>query len=111
MLVAPSVDPTKERYRRGLLSLFEGGDLVDAALVATPLEGRGKPQLDDLVSQAGGHNACPDGKDVGVVVLPRHPRGVQVVAQRRPHPRDLVGSDLFPLTAAAQHDAPISLPT
>ncbi len=32
---------------------------------------------------------------------------VEIVAERRANPRDLVGGDLFALSAAAEHDAPL----
>ena len=49
----------------------------------------------------------PIDEDVGVVVLARQPRRIQIVAQRRADTRDLVGGDLFALAAAAEHDAAI----
>src|SRR4029453_6900440 len=44
---------------------------------------------------------------VGVVVLPRHPRGVKIVAERGAHAGHLVGGDLLPLTAAANYDSAV----
>ena len=50
-------------------SLLQGGELVDPALVAPAFEGRGEPQLGDLVGQSLGDDAGTDRQHVGVVVL------------------------------------------
>ena len=44
---------------------------------------------------------------VGVVVLARHPRGVEVVAERGADAEHLVGGNLLALAAAADHDAAV----
>ena len=82
-------------------------DLVDAALMAPALERRVQPDAQDLVGEAERDDAAAHREDVGVVVLPRQPRGVEIVAQRGANAGDLVGGDLLALTAAAEHDAAI----
>src|SRR3954451_2368417 len=69
-----------------------------------------QPQLEDLVGEADRDDAAAHREDVGVVVLARQPRGVEVVAQRRTNPVDLVRGDLLALPAAAEHDAAIGAP-
>ncbi len=54
-------------------------------------------------------DAPAHGQHVGVVVLPAHAGGVQVVAQRGAHAVDLVGGDLLALPGAAEDDAAVGL--
>ena len=77
--------------------------------MAPARERRDEPELDDLVGERGGDDAAADRQDVGVVVLARHPRTIQVVAEGGANPVDLVGRDLFPLAAPADDDAAIRL--
>src|SRR5437867_2792433 len=69
------------------------------------LERGGHPDGEDFVSEAERDDAAADREDVRIVVRAREAGGVQVVAQRRASPCDLVGGDLLALTAAADHDA------
>ena len=73
--------------------------------MASTFEGGVQPQRHDFLRQARSHDAAADGEDVGVVMRPRHARGVEVVAQRGANPVDFIGSDLFALSAAADDDA------
>ena len=104
-------DVREERVEIGVLggrvaeARFEPGQLVDAALVPTALERGGEPQLGDLLGEPVGDDAGPHREHVGVVVLPGHACGVEVVAQRGAHACDLVGRELLALAAAAEHDA------
>ena len=66
-----------------------------------------EPQRENLVGQPEGHDAAAHREDVGVVVLPGEAGSVRVVAQGGPNAGDLVGRDLLPLPAAAEHDAAI----
>ena len=70
-------------------------------------ERRREPQRHDFVRQAKRDDAPAHGEDVGVVVLARQARHVEIVAERRAHAGHFVRRDLFPLTAAAQHDTAI----
>src|SRR5262245_10534922 len=88
-------------------SAFVSCNLIEAALMTPAFELRIQPEADDLVSQPEGDNAAAHREHVRVVVLSRKPRRVQIVAQRRPDPRDLVGRDLLALAAAAEHDAAV----
>ena len=84
-----------------------GGDLIEAPLVASAFERGVQPERQDLVGQAEGDDAAAHREDVGVVVLARQPRGVEIVAQRGADAGDLVGGDLLALAAAAEHDAAV----
>src|SRR3954469_10855310 len=88
---------------------FNLGDLIDAALVAAALEGRAQPQRDNFIRQSEGHDPAADGEHVGVVVLARHARGVEIVAERGADSAHLVRRDLFPLAAAADDDAAVGV--
>src|SRR4029077_1885072 len=82
-------------------------DLIEPALVAPALELGPQPQLEDLVREPERDDASAHREDVGVVVLAREARGVEVVAQRGADAAHLVRGDLFALAAAAEHDAAI----
>jgi len=75
--------------------------------VAAALIFGSQPQFENLVGQAEGDDAGPDRENVGVVVLAREARGVEIVAERRAHAAHLVGGNLLALPAAAEHDAAI----
>ena len=75
--------------------------------MATALERGAEPERQNLVGQPEGDDAPPHGEDVGVVVLARQPRGVEIVAERGADADHLVGGDLLALTGAAEHDAPV----
>ena len=66
-----------------------------------------EPERQDFVGQAEGDDAAAHREDVGVVVLAREPRGVEVVAERGADAGDFVGGDLLALAAAAEHDAAV----
>src|SRR5262245_27051934 len=57
---------------------IEGDELVDAPLVASALEAGGAKREDDVLGQAGASDPLAEADDVGVVVLARHPRRVDV---------------------------------
>src|SRR5262249_18611997 len=80
-------------------------DLIEPPLVASTLEGGLQPQLENLVGEPERDDASAHREHVGVVVLARQPRGIEVVAERGADAAHLVGGDLLALTAAAQHDA------
>ena len=82
-------------------------DLIEAPLMASALERRVQPERQDLVGEAEGDDAAAHREDVGVVVLARQPRRVEIVAERGADARHLVGGDLLALAAAAEHDAAI----
>src|SRR6202030_2312929 len=86
--------------RSHVLLLFQLADLVDAALVASSLELGIEEDLRYLLGQLGGDDASADRKDVGVVVLARHPRRVQIVAERGAGAVHFVGRDLLALPAS-----------
>ena len=90
-----------------LIAAFRGGDLVDAALMPSALERRVEPEREDFVGQPERDDPAAHRQHVGVVVLARQPRGVEIVAQRGADAGDLVGGDLLALSAAAEHDAAI----
>src|SRR3954462_9980115 len=50
-------------------------------------------------------HACADGQDVGIVVLARKLRRLDVPRQRSPYSFHLVGRDLFSVTRSPQYDA------
>ena len=75
--------------------------------MAPALERGGEPERQNLVGQPEGDDAPSHGEDVGVVVLARQPRGVEIVAERGADADHFVGGDLLALTRAAEHDAPI----
>ena len=70
-------------------------------------ERRREPQRQDFVRQSEGHDPAAHREDVGVVVLARQARGIEIVAERRADAGDLVRRDLLPLSAAAEDDAAI----
>src|SRR5207247_8577179 len=84
---------------------FRRGNLLDPPLMTSALERRGEPQRQDLVGEAERDNASAHRKHVGVVVLARQPRRIEIVAERRTDAGDLVRCDLLALTAAAEDDA------
>jgi hypothetical protein len=92
----------------GALAL-DGRNLIDAPLMPSALERCRQPECHDLVCQPGPDDPSANGEHIGVVVLPRHPRRVELVAERRTHAGDFVGRYLLALTAAAHHDAAIGL--
>jgi len=73
--------------------------------VAASLERCLKPDFDDFICQPEPYDAPAHGKHIGVVMQTRHACGVQVIAERGANAPHLVGGDLFPLSAAAEHDA------
>ena len=75
--------------------------------MAPAVEGRLQPDTHDLVGEAECDDPAAHREDVGVVVLPRKPGRVEIVAQRRADTGDLVGGDLFALSAPAEHDAAV----
>ena len=85
------------------------GDLIEALLMAAAFERRLEPQLENLVGQAERDDASAHREDVGVVVLARQARRVEIVAERRADAAHLVGGDLLALAAAAEHDAAVGL--
>src|SRR5581483_5431112 len=89
------------------LPFLRGRNLIDAALVTAAFEAGGQPQRQDLVGEAERDDAAAHREDVRVVVLARQARGVEVVAQRGAHARDLVRGDLLALSAAAEDDAAV----
>src|SRR5258707_7155331 len=99
-----------ESWCRWPSTFFLHGDLVEPALVAPARVLRLQPELEDLVRETEGDDASADREDVGVVVLARQARGIQIVAERRADAGYLVGGDLFALTAAAEHDPAIGAP-
>jgi len=64
-----------------------------------------QPQREDLVREAEGDDPSAHRQDVGVVVLARQSRGVEIVAEGGADARHLVRGDLFALAAAAKDDA------
>ena len=97
------------RHRRSpRISIF--GDLVDPALVAAAaFELRVEEDPRDLLGELGGHDPGADREHVGIVVLARHARGVEIVAERGARAAHLVGRDLLALPAAAEHDAHVGV--
>jgi len=88
---------------------FEGGDLVDAALMAAAFKlGCGKGG-DDLLSETDTHDAAPQRQHVRIIVFTRHPRGIEAIAERSAHTAHLVRSELFTLAAAAEDDPPVGI--
>jgi hypothetical protein len=95
-------------YSASSLVLYVG-NLIDTSLVASSLEGGIEPEPDDLVGQSGRDDPPAHGQDIGVVVRPRHPRRVEIVAERRANAAYLVGGDLLPLTAPADDQTALRL--
>lgn len=85
------------------------GDLLDPPLMASALERRRQPKRQDFFGEAKTDDAAAQGEDVGIIVLTRHPRGIQIVAERRPDAGYFVGGNLLALTAPAEHDAAIGM--
>src|SRR3954467_13513343 len=92
------------------LSFLRRRDLIDAPLVPSARESGVEPQREDVIREPEGDDAAAHGEYVGVVVLAGQARGIEIVAERGPHSRDLVGGDLLALSAAAEHDAAIGRP-
>ena len=70
-------------------------------------ERRVQPQRENFVRETEGDDASAHGEDVGVIVLARKARRVEVVAERGADTGDLVRGDLFALPRTAEHDAAI----
>ena len=68
-----------------------------------------QPYRQNLVSQPERDNPAAHGKDVRVVVLPRQPCRVQIIAERGANSGDFVGGDLLALPASAEHDPAFGL--
>src|SRR3989442_1614655 len=66
-------------------------DLLQPPLVTSTLERRPEPNSDDLIGEPEPDDPSPHREDVGVVVLAGEPRRIEIVAQRRANPDDLVG--------------------
>ena len=66
--------------------------------MAAAFERGAEPERQYFVGQPEGDDAPSDGEDVGVVVLARQPRGVEIVAERGADADHLVGGDLLALT-------------
>ena len=90
--------------------LLRFADLIDAPLVAAAFERRLEPQRDNLVREPERDDPAAHREDVGIVVLARQARGVEIVAERGADAGDLVGGDLLALPAAAEHDAALGAP-
>src|SRR6185503_15549351 len=71
---------------------------------------RGEPQRENFVREPEGDDPAAHREDIGVVVLARQARGVEIVAERGANAGDLVGRDLLALPAAAKHDAALGAP-
>ena len=85
----------RDRRRRALrascrdASAFErhdasrsSADLIEASLMPAAFERRVQPERENLVGEAERDDAAAHREDVGVVVLARQPRRVEIVAQR-----------------------------
>ena len=79
----------------------------DAGKVATTFKRRRQKRGKDFFRQPNANNAGTNAEYIRVVVRTRQACGVEVVAQCRTHTMNLVGSDLFALPAAAEHDAQV----
>src|SRR4029450_8041355 len=79
----------------------------DPPLVAAASETGFQPQRHDFIGKAEGDDAPAHREDVGVVVLARQPRGIEIVAQRGANPAAFVCGDLLALAAAADDDTAI----
>lgn len=66
-----------------------------------------QPRRQNLVRETEGDDASAHGEDVGVVVLSRKTRRIEIVAERGAHADDFVRGDLFALAGTAEHDAAI----
>jgi 23S rRNA (cytosine1962-C5)-methyltransferase len=66
---------------------------------------RRQPQRQDFVGEAERDDAPAHRQDVGIVVLAREPRRIEIVAERGADAGDLVRGNLLALPAAAQDDA------
>jgi hypothetical protein len=77
--------------------------------VTAALEAGRQPDPNDLPSVRRREHARPDREHVGVVVRSRQTRHVEVVAERRADPDDLVRGDLLPLTGSTEDDRALRL--
>ncbi len=84
--------------------------MIDPALVPSAVELRVEPDPQDLFGQTERDDTTAHREHVRIVVRARQARRVEVVAQRGANPDNLVGGDLFALSAAADHDAAIGAP-
>ena len=75
--------------------------------MAAAFELRLEPQGRDLVGEAERDDAAAHRENVRIVVLPRQPRRIQIVAKSSADTRDLVRRDLFALPAPAEDDAAV----
>ena len=75
--------------------------------MASAVERRLQPDTHNLIGEAERDDSATHRQNVGVVVLPRQPCRIKLVAQRRADTGDLVGRDLFALSTAAEHDAAV----
>ena len=78
--------------------------------MAAAVERRLEPEPQNFVGQAGGDDAPAHRQDVGIVVLARQPRRVQIVAERGANAGHLIGGDLLALSAATEYDAALGTP-
>jgi hypothetical protein len=104
------VVPTLGERLAPLLSLLDGRDLINAALVTAAFERGRQPELENLLGQPVSDDAAAHREDVRVVVLARKPRRVEIVAQRGADAGDLVRGHLLALSAAAEHDPALRAP-
>ena len=86
---------------------LERRNLIDAALMASARERRVEPHGENFFRKCLRDDPAAECEHVRVVVFAGGPRRIEIVAQGGARARDLVGGHLFPLTAAANDDAPI----
>lgn len=78
--------------------------------MATALELRREPRLDDFAQEAVTEQPAPEHEDVRVVVKARHARRRHIVDQRRTHAGKLVRGDRHADARAAQQHAALGPP-
>jgi len=89
--------------------LFDSGDLIEAALVASTGEGCIEESLDHFEGGGGCDDAGAEGEDVGVVVFAGELGGDDVVGQGGADAGNFVGGDGNPNARAADGDTEIRL--
>ena len=68
------------------------------------------PDADDLTRRAEARHAAAHGQYVGIIMFPRHPGRIDIMAERRANPLDFIGGNGNADARAAEHDAPIRCP-
>jgi hypothetical protein len=76
--------------------------------VAAPFKGGFQENIKDLKGQTNSQDPPAHAKEIGIVMEPAHPRGIEIEAQHRPNSGMPVGGHGHPNAGSAYEDSPLA---